>query len=102
MLDHVAAHAVGIRGFGVNPHEARPGEHLGRADVVLGDACEQWPGRLDLKKRLRAAEASPRPQREGSIQYETPRLPSMGKLAIVPAKAPSTSIARTVSSRQLL
>lgn len=101
MLDNVAAHAVGIRGLGVDPHEARPGEHLGRADVVFGDASEQGPVVSNRRNVLSAAEASPRPQSAGSIQQVTSRWPSMVKLPTVPAKALSTSIARSVTSVSL-
>ena len=59
VLDHVPAHAVGMRGLGANVDEARPREHRGGADVVFGDTCEQRPRQLDLSKRIEGGRGKP-------------------------------------------
>jgi hypothetical protein len=48
-----------MRSLGANLDEARTREHLGGADVVFGDACEQRPRQLDLSKRVEGSRGKP-------------------------------------------
>jgi hypothetical protein len=101
VLDHVPAHAVGMRGLGANLDEARTREHLGGADVVFGDACEQPPRQLDLSKRVECSRGKP-PTPTGWVD-------PVGDFSLTlyreapdrPANAPSSSIASNVQSESL-